>query len=85
MICMVRDLSTPDHRVPRDQLKSVSRLVDAEQRTTWRDLTHQALPMGSVIKMGATAEQSVIEGAGRSEVMRGKGHVVDPESVRAWL
>jgi hypothetical protein len=32
--------------------------------------------------MGPTAEQSVIEGAGRFEVMRGKGHVVDPENVR---
>jgi hypothetical protein len=52
--------------------------MDAEQRTTQRYLTHQALPMRSVIKMGPSAEQSVVEGTARFEVIRGKSDVVDP-------
>jgi hypothetical protein len=52
--------------------------MDAEQRTTQCNLTHQALPLRRVIKMGPSAEQSVVEGTSRFEVMRGKSDVVDP-------
>jgi hypothetical protein len=69
----------------RDQREAVAYLVDAEQRAAQRDLTDQALSVRRVIQMGAGAKQSVVERAGRLQVGRSEGNVVDPkDAVHGW-
>jgi hypothetical protein len=63
--------------MPGNQFEAVTGLMDAEQGATECDLTNQALSFRRIVKMGPSAEQSVVEGAGRLQIAGDECNMID--------